>query len=266
MKRLMVMIAIVSVLAMAPQAFAAGSTVINLGSSGSITADFTINYQPLGTGSYVDNVFPDNENYTFSIGSGLIDYQSHGEGWYLNHPSYNVGGVWNSSNHLDGKHPWGTLEDDPGNGAFVGQSYTPTGSAPDYGVVGSNAQWTITYAVNAPVSNALIQHTILAGTVSNLSTTGNITTALLTVYDTAYRGYGTSPGLDTYSGGAYQGFDMNQEPSGRLSAGVYLYSWDGATSTGTLSPVPEPLTMIAVSMGIAGLGGYIRRRTRRAVA
>jgi probable HAF family extracellular repeat protein len=27
-----------------------------------------------------------------------------------------------------------------------------------------------------------------------------------------------------------------------------------------LTPVPEPLTMIAVGMGIAGLGGYIRRR------
>jgi len=34
----------------------------------------------------------------------------------------------------------------------------------------------------------------------------------------------------------------------------------------TVPPVPEPITMIGVSMGIAGLGGYIRRRTRRAVA
>ena len=33
------------------------------------------------------------------------------------------------------------------------------------------------------------------------------------------------------------------------------------TSTFSVQPVPEPLTMIAVGMGIAGLGGYVRRRT-----
>lgn len=34
----------------------------------------------------------------------------------------------------------------------------------------------------------------------------------------------------------------------------------GGTSTVTVSPVPEPMTMIAVGMAVAGLGGYIRKR------
>ena len=37
-------------------------------------------------------------------------------------------------------------------------------------------------------------------------------------------------------------------------------SVDGITMANV--PVPEPITMIAVSMGIAGLGGYIRRRSK----
>ena len=37
-------------------------------------------------------------------------------------------------------------------------------------------------------------------------------------------------------------------------------TWSLQTET---SPVPEPLTMLAVGMGIAGLGGYIRRRRAR---
>ena len=40
----------------------------------------------------------------------------------------------------------------------------------------------------------------------------------------------------------------------------YEYNTAGQTQAFLLSPVPEPMTAIAVGMGIAGLSGYIRRR------
>ena len=62
-------------------------------------------------------------------------------------------------------------------------------------------------------------------------------------------GYGTANPINTTPDNA----DIENQVS----------TWVVAT-TGDLAPVPEPLTMIALGMGIAGLGGYIRRR--RAVA
>jgi hypothetical protein len=228
----------------------ASTTAISLTGSGpsssgvmtnvAIAAPFTINYQPLGAGAYTDNVFPDYDRYTFSmnLAGGLTDYQSRGAAFYFD--GSGGGGNWDSSAG-SGTQPWQT-------GGYAGQTYLPTGSASSYGVVRTDAYWTITYAYTE--SGALFQHTILAGTVLDFVYGGptGISTADLIVYDTAYRGYGTSPGLDTYAGRAYQGFDSSQEPSGNLAMGEYLFTWDGAAGTGTLTPIPEPATILVWSL------------------
>jgi hypothetical protein len=55
-----------------------------------------------------------------------------------------------------------------------------------------------------------------------------------------------------------QGLDLSPF-TGDTSSEVYAFQTDVPASD-LAAPVPEPLTMFAVGMGIAGLGGYIRRR------
>jgi probable HAF family extracellular repeat protein len=71
--------------------------------------------------------------------------------------------------------------------------------------------------------------------------------------------------LNTLIGPASSGWYLEQangiNDQGQIVGDGYNYTthqWDAFL----LSPVPEPLTMLAVGMGIAGLGGYIRRRRR----
>ena len=38
--------------------------------------------------------------------------------------------------------------------------------------------------------------------------------------------------------------------------------WVDVTGLGASAPIPEPMTMLAVGLSVAGLGGYVRKRRR----
>jgi hypothetical protein len=70
------------------------------------------------------------------------------------------------------------------------------------------------------------------------------------------------PASELNTGGNNYLYVYNRDTAGDYSGAIYsaeltVTGEGGGTSGGT---VPEPLTMIALGMGIAGLGGYIRRR------
>jgi hypothetical protein len=81
--------------------------------------------------------------------------------------------------------------------------------------------------------------------------------------------------VTTFASGLVEPGALLFDPSGNL----YASNWPGYTEEITpsggesrfvgvggpmaLAPVPEPLTMVAIGMGIAVLGGYVRKRVRR---
>ena len=66
-------------------------------------------------------------------------------------------------------------------------------------------------------------------------------------------------GADTLNIG-YDNYDFNSGPSDNVTESTTDTVTGTITYTYTATAVPEPLTLAAVGMGIAGLGGYIRRR------
>jgi hypothetical protein len=137
----------------------------------------------------------------------------------------------------------GTL--DPG-ASFL-SVFNPGGLLPG-GITGSAALWLSVGAVDADPAMAGLE-------------TGSLNSALDTNFFLATDGSGTSADLSfqiTTRGNNVTntpGFD----PPGPKPAG---FDWTVTTESGTVTgvAVPEPLTMVGLLFGVAGVGGYLRRR------
>jgi len=214
---------------LSPEGGITGNGASETGGLGAAVLDtFTIHYQPLGEGEWMDNVFPDPEFYSFqmNIEGGLPDYQCQGVS----------GNHWDSrGRNGEGRLPWVNEDHD-----WFDQQYRPTGEEPLFGVVRTDAEWAVNYWGRDQENR--FKHTCLAGTVEEFTyddETGDAT-ALLVLFESAYLGYGEDnqpgPGLVDYPGGAYQGFDIHQEPSGPFSHPAYFFEYDGGDNTGSITP------------------------------
>ncbi len=199
------------------------------GLGAAVLENFTLYYQPLAEGDWVNNVFPDPELYSLQIDipDGLPDYQSWGRS----------GDRWDSrGRNGEGILPW-IREGDQ----YYDHRYLPTGEEPVFGVVESEVQWTLNYWSSVD-DQVVFVHTCMAGTVEDYQydVESGDAVALLVLLNTVYLGYGEDgepgPGFVEYEGGTYQGFDLNHEASGLYSHPAFFFEYDGETDTGTLTP------------------------------